>query len=105
MGKACRRITPRQCGGSGWQPVRETLPAQNNIGVLYQHEWGASPHYAEAMCYRRCNSDPGRRLKSDPASRLVLSQSERAEWLVGRRHWRSGCCIDVARGEIARETG
>src|ERR1700680_1728883 len=22
-------------------------------------------------CYRRCNSDPGRRLKSDPASRLV----------------------------------
>src|SRR5947209_11383415 len=26
-------------------------------------------------CYRRCNSDPGRQLKSDPASRLVLSQS------------------------------
>jgi transposase len=37
-------------------------------------------------------------MKSDPASRLVLSQSERAEWLVGRRHWRSGYCIGMARG-------
>jgi hypothetical protein len=41
---------------------------------------------AQPYCYRRCNSDPGRRLKSDLASRLVLSQSERAEWLV-----ESGC--------------
>src|SRR5258708_29794383 len=37
-------------------------------------------------CYRRCNSDPGRRLKSHPASRLVLWH---LEWQAG---W-GGCGI------------
>jgi hypothetical protein len=31
--------------------------------------------------YRRCNSDPGRRLKSDPATRLDLAQLEGIGWL------------------------
>ena len=36
-----------------------------------------------ALCYRRCNSNPGRRLKSDPTARLVLSQREGTGWLEG----------------------
>src|SRR5215472_12923649 len=49
-------------------------------------------------CYRRCNSDPDRRVKSDPRSRLALWHSEGAGWLEGRWHWRSGYCIGTARG-------
>jgi hypothetical protein len=49
-------------------------------------------------CSRRCNSGPGRRSKSDPPTRLALRQSEGAGWLEGRRHWRSGYCIGMARG-------
>ena len=47
--------------------------------------------------YRRSNSDPGRRLKFDPASRLVLSQSEGTGWLGRNGRWISGYCIGTAK--------
>src|SRR5215467_4237714 len=61
----------------------------------------------QVLCSRRCNSDPGRRSKSDPPTRLALWQSEGAGWLEGRAALEIRVLRRHGKGirEIARKMG
>jgi hypothetical protein len=91
---------------TNWAAYDTALRQRGSLTVWFTEAaiaaWKAVPRATRGgQCSRRCNSDPGRRSKSDPPTRLAPWQSEGAGWLEGRRHWRSGYCIGMAR-EYAR---
>ena len=57
--RACRRTTPRRCGGIRKAADQGDAAAQYNLGVMYDNGQGVPQDYAEAVRWYRKAADQG----------------------------------------------